>query len=355
MRVLINAMHTSGGGGLVYLNGILPHVPRDWELLISPDMASKITVPEGMAVRVTPKLGFFGKHVYEQFVLPILQRRWGFDAMLCNANYGPLFARRLVPIVHTTPRAAGAAKTLKMRLYWSFLVLLTKMSLARAWRVLVVAEHVLADYGGKNLMNKAVVAHPGKPEWDKNTPFKKDEQLLLAVGDVYAQKNYPTLVQAVVRLRRERPDVRLVIVGRPVDAAAVRALDKAVEAHQAEGFVEVRGGVPHDDLLALMAQAAVLVSVSRAECFNLPLLEALTVGTPVVCGDDDFFTEVVGTSAAVRLGLCEGAVADAVAVAIFALLESKPLCDQLIRAGYVRAGLFDWRLTGQKITYTFAV
>lgn len=342
-KVLLNALHTNGGGGLVYLNGILPHLKADeWVLLVSPAALAKVMVSEGMVVKVAPRLGFFGKHLYEQLALPVLQRVWGCRAMVCNANYGPLLARKLVPIIHTTPRAAYVARGVKMRAYWFFLKVLTRLSLRRAWKALSVAAHVVPDYGGPWLAAKTTVAYPGRPAWDG--AVEKRAGKVVAIGDIYAQKQYPLLVAAFARVVAERPEARLTIFGRPVDAGAVAALKRAVDAHGLAGKVVFGEGIPHGDVLNAVAGAEVLVSASKAECFNLPLLEALTVGTAVVAGDYAFQREVVG-EAALLVPVEEIELAGA----MLALLEDKGQRAALEQAGRVRAAGFDWWATARVI------
>jgi glycosyltransferase involved in cell wall biosynthesis len=58
--------------------------------------------------------------------------------------------------------------------------------------------------------------------------------------------------------------------------------------------VRFLGTVPDPVLRALYRRAAVLVSLSREEGFNLPLIEAMAAGTPVVASDIAVHREVTG-------------------------------------------------------------
>jgi glycosyltransferase involved in cell wall biosynthesis len=252
-----------------------------------------------------------------------------------------------MPIIHTTPRAAGAATGLKMFLYWRVLTLLTRVSVWKAKRVASVARHVLQDYGGEGLQRKTVIAPPGAPQ--PVAAGTKNPNLVLAIGDFYAQKNYPLLMEAFARLLKERPDTRLEIIGRKVDGAEVVRVETEMVRWGISRAVTLAGGMPHAALLKRLAEAAVLVNVSKAECFNMPLLEAMAVGTPVVCGDVDFQREVVGEAgvgqAAVLVKMDDGQVADAVAVAVFGVLETPAIASQLRTAGLRRAAVFTWEQT----------
>lgn len=100
--------------------------------------------------------------------------------------------------------------------------------------------------------------------------------VILAVGRLEAQKDFPTLIQAFARVKQQRP-ARLMILGegkdRPFLEALVQELDLA-ENVALPGFV--------DNPYAYMAKAAVFVLSSLYEGLPTVLIEAMAMGTPVV-------------------------------------------------------------------------
>jgi glycosyltransferase involved in cell wall biosynthesis len=103
--------------------------------------------------------------------------------------------------------------------------------------------------------------------------------VLLSVGRLTKQKDYPTLIRAFARVAGERP-ARLLILGEGEDRASLQRL--AGELGVADrialpGFV----GNP----FAYMARAAALVLSSRWEALPTVLIEALACGCPVVSTD----------------------------------------------------------------------
>lgn len=350
-RILINALHTVTGGGLTYLNGILPELVRDerfeWVLLLNPDAVGKVKVPLKMEVKVAPHLSFATGHLYEQLVLPVLCRLWRVKAVLCNANYVPLLAPRPMPIIHTTPRAAGHAQSAGMRLYWKVLAWLTRVSVIRAPVAFSVANHVIADYAAPRVAGKVRVAHPAVAPVAAGAPSAREADMVLTVGDFYPQKNYPLLLRAFKVLRERRPASRLVIVGRPVDGRVRDEVLALIRELDLSGSVTLTGAVPHDALLNTLHRAAVYVNASGAECFNIPVLEALVCGAPCVLPDADFQREVAGDAAVYVPVEKGGDVASAFAVAMFGVLENGSLADGLRRAAQRRAADFSWEKTAE--------
>jgi alpha-1,3-rhamnosyl/mannosyltransferase len=105
----------------------------------------------------------------------------------------------------------------------------------------------------------------------------------------HPHKDHATLLAAFDLVRQRRPEARLVLTGGPGRVhAEVQRLVAATP-----GATHL-GRVGSDDLMALIDAAAVLAFPSRYEGFGLPVLEAMTMGTPVVVADATALPEVVG-------------------------------------------------------------
>jgi glycosyltransferase involved in cell wall biosynthesis len=110
--------------------------------------------------------------------------------------------------------------------------------------------------------------------------------VILGAGRLVDQKDFPTLIRAFARLRRQRP-ARLVILGAAKDDVATD-LARAALVQLAASL-----GVSDDVVLpgfisnpfAFMARAAVFVLSSRYEGLPTVLIEALACGCPVVSTD----------------------------------------------------------------------
>jgi glycosyltransferase involved in cell wall biosynthesis len=120
----------------------------------------------------------------------------------------------------------------------------------------------------------AASARPPHPWFEERTC-----PIVLGVGRLVPQKNFPLLIDAFAEIRRER-DARLVILGEGPERAHLEAL---VQRHGLEESVALPGFV--DNPYACMARASVFVLSSDFEGLPTVLIESLGVGTPVVATD----------------------------------------------------------------------
>ena len=98
------------------------------------------------------------------------------------------------------------------------------------------------------------------------------------------------------------------------------------------------GRVDDADLAALYAGASLVVMPSRAEGFGLPVLEAMTLGVPVVTSDDPAMREV-GAGATQTFPVGDPG---ALCAAIVRVLDDEGLRARMIEAGKIRAQDFSW-------------
>ncbi|WP_019091909.1 MSMEG_0565 family glycosyltransferase [Komagataeibacter europaeus] len=121
-----------------------------------------------------------------------------------------------------------------------------------------------------------------------------DQHLILSVGGIERRKNTLHLLEAFVALRRERPDVHLVVAGGAslLDHSGYRTqFETNLRESGAADHVTITGPVADEDMPSFYRQADVLAYPSVTEGFGLCPLEALACGTPVVVPEIAPFTE----------------------------------------------------------------
>lgn len=127
-----------------------------------------------------------------------------------------------------------------------------------------------------------------------------DEFVFLNVGALYDRKGIPALLRAFAAIAGRHENARLVlkgidsVYGSRAAVAAMMAAMSETERVAMQGKVSYRGGeLSYSDLADLYRSADVLVSPYQLEGFNMPVLEAIACGLPVICtagGPTDDFT-----------------------------------------------------------------
>jgi glycosyltransferase involved in cell wall biosynthesis len=108
---------------------------------------------------------------------------------------------------------------------------------------------------------------------------------LIYPANRWPHKNHDRLLDAVALVRRQRPDLRLVLTGAGHDGVGL------------PDWVDARGRVGDEELVELYRTAAALVFPSLSEGFGLPPLEAMACGCPVAVSRAASLPEVCGDAA----------------------------------------------------------
>ena len=158
-------------------------------------------------------------------------------------------------------------------------------------------------------------------------PDIEREPLLLYPARPWPHKNHARLFEAFARIRRNRPELRLVLTGVGHDASS---LPEGVEARSVSGA----------ELVELYRKAACLVFPSLYEGFGLPPVEAMACGCPVAAAAAGSLPEVCGEAAVLFDPLDPEAIAAGVEEA---LVRS----EELSQRGVERAAIFTWEKTAR--------
>ncbi len=149
------------------------------------------------------------------------------------------------------------------------------------------------------------------------------------LGNDHPHKNLPGLLAGFGRLGTMVPECRLALCGQPFRAPRWRALGP--------GVVPV-GPVTEEEKVALYQGAVGLVLPSLAEGFGLPVLEALTLGCPVVASDLPAVREVAGSCAV----FFDPGDPSSMTCALLKVLRESDLAENLRRRGRGQAARFQW-------------
>jgi glycosyltransferase involved in cell wall biosynthesis len=168
------------------------------------------------------------------------------------------------------------------------------------------------------------------------------DRFLLYVGNAYPHKNLETLLRVFSRLRAERPELHLVLVGK-IDYfyERIRLAAAALNLWQKENrnsAVIFPGYVPDAQLEIFYGAARVYVFPSLYEGFGLPPLEAMAKGCPVVSSDRASLPEILGDAA---LYIDPTSQTD-MSAKIRSVLDDQALRSDLIARGREQAKKYSW-------------
>ena len=195
------------------------------------------------------------------------------------------------------------------------------------------------------LMNHlTVVPHGVSDIFSPPKKGAKREKFLLAVSDLYVQKNLKCLIRALTLLKTEHPDITLKIAGNPVDQEYFTELKKTVVEENLADKVEFLGGVSSETLVGLYRRCGVFVFPSTVETFGNPLVEAMACGAPIASSNSAAMPEVVNEAAV----FFDPQDVESMAKVISGLLNDPGLRSDLGRMAAKRAKNFSWGETAKR-------
>ena len=306
LRILVNGIHAKSGGGVTYLKNILPILAEDAELelhlFIHEDQFALFDiVDERVRVHLLDfHNGFFFNLLWEQFALPILAKVMSTDVTVSPANYGPIFAPAQVIMLRNSLAVAGKETRPVKRLYWAGLTIMTAFSLLTCRRAIAVSNYArkALTFGiSLRMQNKVSVIYHGVHESFVPPAVERSGMYLLAVSDIYVQKNLHTLIHALAEIRRNNPDIVLKLAGKAIDLGYLNELQDAIRAEKLEDAVEFLGEMNSDQLLDLYQNCIAFVFPSTVETFGNPLVEAMACGAPIVSSNTAAMPEILGKAA----------------------------------------------------------
>jgi len=124
-------------------------------------------------------------------------------------------------------------------------------------------------------------------------PYKRGDPQLLFVGNLYHTKNVPWLVEAMTQILKLYPKTHLQIVG---DGKDYTIINNLIKEKKLEKNVEVLGRVSDDELRLRYSSCDLYISASESEHFDLPAVEAMACGKPVLLSDIAVHQEIVNLS-----------------------------------------------------------
>jgi glycosyltransferase involved in cell wall biosynthesis len=264
----------------------------------------------------------------------------------------PITVDRRLELAH----APTPYRKFSLRRWYSFTNMQTRVA-RRMSRVVTVSE---------NSFNDIVADHQVDPRRMAIVPVGVDTELFrplphvapipgrlvtTASADV-TMKGLRYLLEALAKLRTEREDAHLVVIGKRKPGGRS---DETIRRLGLESAVEFVTGVPEERIIELYAEAQMAVVPSLYEGFSLPAIEAMACGTPLVATSGGALPEVVGRDGDTALVVPPGD-SDALASRIRTAFETPDLRDTVGRRGRQRVvDQWSWRHTAERTVEQYRI
>lgn len=259
---------------------------------------------------------------------------------LLGTCHHPITVDRALDLAH----AGSWRRQITLRRWYGFLGMQKRVA-RRMARILTVSESSKRDIATQmGVAEDRLVVVPIGADQDRFRPLggvaRVRGRIMTTASSDLPMKGMLPLLEALAKLRTERPEAHLVVVGRLRPDSPAEA---SIERLGLGGAVSFAPAVSDERLVELYAQAEVAVVPSLYEGFSLPAVEAMSCGVPLVATTGGALGEVVGVDGVSGILVAPGDPG-ALASGIDRVLDDPVLAARLGDAGRRRAlERFTWR------------
>jgi len=368
IRLFINGLAASAGGGLTYLRNVIPHLARrvdtETTVLLNPAIRREFgELPNIFFVETAETSGVFRRVVREQTTLPKLIRRSGAQVLISAGNFA-LWNSPVPQILLSRNSLYTSGDFLRdVRARGDYAIWAdTKVKGSLARRSIRCADitvapseafaQELSQWSGRKILSvhhgfdpdaftsdAAPLPSAAKNQLDQG----KDALRLLFVSHYNYYRNFETLFRAmpILSSRLKGKQVKLFLTCRlnsGDNPGTYRAESAALLANDLRGDIVELGTIPYRSLHHLYRACHIYVTPAYAESFAHPLIESMSSGLPVVASDTPVHREICGDAGIYFPRFSP----DALAERVLQVQESPELAEKLSSNGLRRARDFSW-------------
>jgi glycosyltransferase involved in cell wall biosynthesis len=179
-------------------------------------------------------------------------------------------------------------------------------------------------------------AHMSDLETVKNK-YHLPEKYILSIGRIEPRKNQLSLIKAFEDIAIEEKDLHLILAGKP--GTDGQSIIKRATSSRFANRITVLGYTPQADLNTILKNAHIFTYPSLAEGFGIPILEAMSLGIPVLTSNESACREVSGDAAV----LINPHNIESLKEGLKKMLTDEELLHKLSLQGQERAKDFSWK------------
>lgn len=191
------------------------------------------------------------------------------------------------------------------------------------------------------------IIYNGIPEAAVAEQFPNNDPYILNVGRLDPRKNQRFLIDIAAALQAKGEKLRFVIAG-PEDSRERIHFEKLARKKNVWESFQLTGVLSREETLKLMAGAALYFHTARAESFGMVMLEAISVGTPVLALYCEVLEEVLAARETVVFSGEESP--EAIATQITYLLKDESALKKILT---VQRAHFKNHFTGKRMVENY--
>jgi len=332
-------------------------------LLFTPELV-ELQLPDNFRLVRIPekeyKSASLRKAHWEHILVPEEMKKWNVDRAHFLYPSNPNKSLKIPTIVTVHDVIPWVLPSYRKKLRSKAYHLYAKLALKKADHIITVSEFSKKEIERvlkieeKNI-HVVYLAPPMKTEEEAppDLPLRRD--FLLYVGGYDERKNVPQLIEAYQKYIANYYSIDLILVGGEGRGLEQFITDRYCERVADQFPVKPKGKIvftpslPSNELITLYKQAKALVHTSEYEGFNLPLVEAMSAGLPIVCADIPVNHEVTAENA----HFIDPSSVDTIGIGIHEFLNNKSLQAELKKKSKERAKDFDWKKTAEETLYVY--
>lgn len=286
---------------------------------------------------------------FEQIILPILTLKYKLKVLFTPSVFHPIFSfcpqvLTLYDVVFSLDRRLNLKN-----LYFRILL----KSAKRAKIIITVSEfskkEIVDFYKDKKLPISVIYGGvPQLPFRETNydnkilEKFKVEKPYLFYIGLIVPHKNIENLLRAFKNFLEKYKEYSLVLSGR-----IVRELinpENLIKELNLEEKVILTGRIADEEKVALMRNASAFVFISTHEGFGLPILEAQSLGVPVLTSNVTALPEIGGAGAL----YVDPYNIEEITRGMEEIIMNENLRKKLIQNGYENLKRFSWEKAAEE-------
>jgi len=217
----------------------------------------------------------------------------------------------------------------------------TKRDLMRLYKVAEGKISVIYEGIGSEISNFQFPISNKIP----NPKISNYKNYFLFVGRLEDRKNIPGIVEAFEILKRKYKILqKLILVGK--FGFGGEEIKNKINASEHKSDIIMTGYLSDEEKYYLLSNADVFLFPTFYEGFGLPILEAQSVGTPVVTSNISSMPEVAGDSAI----LVDPKDSNAIAEAVHELISDESWKNDIIEKGFENVKRFSWEKCAREVS-----